>query len=78
MSPPGRPDAEAHTNPIYLTIDGKLPYATADVDWLIARVDELITALDKRKFEEKPMALEFYRKSRAKLVAIREAGGQKE
>lgn len=76
-SPPGRPDAEAHTNPIYVAIDGKLPYAEADLDWLLARLDQRIAELQSRRFAEKPAALEFFGKSRRALVEVRKAHGQK-
>ena len=76
-SPPGRPDAEAHTNPVYVSIDGKLPYGEADLDWLVARLDERIGELERRRdFAEKPAALQFYRKSRQALLEVRKSGGQ--
>jgi hypothetical protein len=75
-SPPGEPDSEAHTNPIVVAVDGKLPYNDSDLDWLVGKVDGLIAELDHRKFEEKAAALEFYRKSRSALLDVRKAGGQ--
>ena len=41
-APTGSPDAEAHTNPVYVYLNGKPPCRAADVDWLLARVDEQI------------------------------------
>jgi hypothetical protein len=76
LSPGGKPDAEAHTNPIYVYLDGKTPYRAADLDWLLARLDERIKELSARKFPEQPRALEYFNKSRAELLRIREAGGQ--
>lgn len=76
-SPSGQPDAEAHTNPVYVCLDGKAPYRAADLDWLVARLDERIKELSARKFPEQAMALEFFNKSRDELLEIRKAGGQK-
>ncbi|HVC92981.1 MAG TPA: CehA/McbA family metallohydrolase [Pirellulales bacterium] len=73
----GQPDGEAHTNPVYVTIDDRLPYSEADLNWLVSRTDELITELDRRTFEEKPAALEFYRASKAALLEVREHHGQR-
>ena len=67
-SPPGQPDAEAHTNPVFVTVDGRLPYHAADLDWLVAKIDELSAAIERRKFAEQAPALEFYRASRAALL----------
>jgi hypothetical protein len=76
-SPPGRPDAEAHTNPVWVTIDGRLPYAEADLDWLLARLDQRTSELRERRFPEQPAAMEFFEKSRRALVTVRAAHGQK-
>lgn len=76
-SPPGRPDAEAHTNPIHVTIDGRLPYAEADLDWLLARLEERTAELRQRRFAEQPAALEFFDRSRRALLEVRAAQGQK-
>jgi hypothetical protein len=73
----GKPDAEAHTNPVYVTVDGQAPYNQADLDWLVARLDEQIAATEKRNFAEKPKALEFFRRSREELQHLRRAGGQR-
>jgi hypothetical protein len=72
----GQPDAEAHTNPVYIYFGGKAPYREADLDWLVARLDERSKELAARRFPEQPMALEFFNKSRRELLAIREAAGQ--
>ncbi|HEY5312065.1 MAG TPA: CehA/McbA family metallohydrolase [Pirellulales bacterium] len=76
-SPPGQPDAEAHTNPVYVTIDRKLPYSQSDLDWLVEQVDGRIAELQARDFAEKPAALEFFNASRRALLDVRAAGGLK-
>lgn len=72
----GKPDAEAHTNPVHVYLDGKSPYRQADLDWLVERLDEQIAVQDKRSFPEKAKVLEFYRRSREELLKVRKEGGQ--
>jgi hypothetical protein len=76
-SPPGRPDAEAHTNPVYISVNGKLPYRAADLEWLLERLEERIAAVKARQFEEQAAALEFFAASKRALEEIRTSGGQK-
>lgn len=71
LAPSGRPDAEAHTNPVYIHVDGRAPYRQTDLDWLVERLDERIDELAARDFVEKEMALEFFRTSRAELIRLR-------
>lgn len=73
----GKPDSEAHTNPVYVIIDGRAPYLESDLDWLVERLDELIAEQQKREFPEQPQVVDFYRESREELLRIRTAGGQK-
>jgi hypothetical protein len=74
--PTGKPDAEAHTNPVYVYLDGKAPYRRDDLDWLVARVEEQIADVEKRSFAEKKRVLEYFRRSREDLLKVREGGGQ--
>ena len=48
-SPIGSADAEAHTNPVYVHLNGQPPYHAADVDWLVARIDEQIADHEARE-----------------------------
>ena len=41
-SPSGSADAESHTNPVYVHLNGQAPYNEADLDWLVERIDEQI------------------------------------
>jgi hypothetical protein len=75
-SPADRPDALAHTNPVFVAVDGRLPYAEASADWLLKRIDEQIDELEHRQFDERAQALEFYRASQAALLEIRRNRGQ--
>lgn len=72
LSATGRPDAEAHTNPVYVYLDGKKPFDHADADWLIKKLDGRIKTLEQRDFPEKARAREFFDTSRTLLVELRE------
>lgn len=65
----GLPDAEAHTNPIYL-LRGEEPIANADsVKWLLAKLDERIAEIAAMDFERKPEVLQYFNDCRALLAA---------
>ncbi|MHC5543097.1 PVC-type heme-binding CxxCH protein, partial [Singulisphaera rosea] len=72
----GSPDAESHTNPIYVTLDGKAPFDRPSLDELIRRLDGQIAAHKARAFPEKARVLAYFDKSRDILLKIREAGGR--
>jgi hypothetical protein len=73
--PTARADAEAHTNPVYVYVDGKAPYRSEDLDWLVERIQDQINQVNKRSFKEKEQAVEFFERSRAELLRIRERRG---
>jgi len=69
----GLPDAEAHTNPVYV-LRGEAPIANADsVNWLLAKLDANIAEIEAMQFENKPDVLQYYNDCRA-LLASRLAG----
>ena len=70
-----RPDAEAHTNPVYVYLGGKAPYDRDALDRLVARIDEQIAAHRERQFDEKARVLDDFQKSRDILLRIRREGG---
>ncbi len=74
-SPSGAPDAEAHTNPVYVDLDGKAPYDRASLDSLLARVDQQMAVHRKRSFAEQARVLDDFQKSRDILLRIRQAAG---
>ncbi|MBI3840098.1 MAG: CehA/McbA family metallohydrolase, partial [Planctomycetia bacterium] len=76
-SPTGSADGEAHTNPVYVYLDGKTPYRQSDLDWLVARLDEQIADHEARKAAEKSVAIEYFRRSREILLELRRNGGQR-
>ena len=69
------PDGEAHTNPIYVDIDGKAPYDRDSLDRLVARIDSQMAVHRKRDFAEKAKVLDEFQNLRDILLRIREAGG---
>lgn len=71
----GTPDAEAHTNPVYVYLDGRAPYDQPSLDVLVERIDGQIAAHKKRKFAEQAKVLAYFERSRDILLKIREAGG---
>ena len=68
LSATGRPDAEAHTNPVYVYVDGQQPFNESDQKWLLAKLDGRIAALHKRQFPEKQRVVEFFLATRRKLL----------
>jgi hypothetical protein len=73
--PTAKADAEAHTNPVYVELHGKAPYAVQDLDWLLAKVDGQIAQTQRRQFDEQLRVLDYYQRARRQLLEIREAGG---
>ncbi len=74
-APSGAPDAEAHTNPVYVYLDGKAPYNRKSLDQLIARIDQQMATHRKRRFAEQARVLDDFQKSRDILLQIRQANG---
>lgn len=75
-APSGGPDAEAHTNPVYVYLDGKAPYDSQSLDWLAARLEGQIEANGKRSFPGKETALEYFARAKRELARVRAAGGR--
>ena len=75
QSASGLPDAEAHTNPISIDLDGRAPYDRDSLDRLVARIDQQMAVHRKRVFAEKARVLDYFQKSRDILLRVRQAGG---
>src|SRR5262249_32698555 len=75
VSPSGKPDAEAHTNPVYVYVNGKTPYRRESLDVWVERIDKQIAAQTKRSFPEKSKVLTYLQRSRDLLLKIRADGG---
>ncbi|MGE3314169.1 MAG: PVC-type heme-binding CxxCH protein [Planctomycetaceae bacterium] len=74
-TPAGNHDSEAHTNPVYVSIDGKAPYSQASLDKLVEKLDGQIAVHKKREFAEKADIVDYFERSRDILLKIRAAGG---
>jgi putative membrane-bound dehydrogenase-like protein len=75
MTAGGSPDAEAHTNPVYVHVDDRAPYDRESLDALVAKLDGQIDRLRARDFPEKAGMLDHFQGARDILMRIREAGG---
>lgn len=74
-TPGGQPDAESHTNPVYVYLDGRAPYRQASLDAWVARIDGQIAAHRKRTFAEKARVLDYFQRARDLLLKVRQDGG---
>jgi hypothetical protein len=70
----GREDVEAHTNPVYVRVDGKPPFDPKSVRWLLHKLDARIAFHAKQKFPQRGKVLSYYRKSRAVLERLLTSG----
>ena len=74
-TPGGQPDAEAHTNPVYLDVAGRRVYQQPSLDAWVERLDGQIARHRERNFNEKARVLDYFQAARDQLLAIRAAGG---
>lgn len=77
-TPGGRPDAEAHTNPVWAVVDGKMPYRRESLDRWVRRIDDEIARHSKREFRRKAEILAYFQGSRDVLLRVREMRGLRE
>lgn len=75
-TPGGLPNAEAHTNPVTIRIDGASPFDQRAIDEWLARIDEQIAVQKKRRFAEKSRVLDYFQQARDALLARRAAHGK--
>ncbi len=74
-SPNGSPNADAHTNPVYVSLDGRLPYDRESLDALVTKLDTELRDKKRRHFDEKTALVDYFERSRDILLKIREEGG---
>jgi putative membrane-bound dehydrogenase-like protein len=75
LSASGAPNAEAHTNPVYVYLNGKAPFDRESLDAWLAALDGQIAIHRGRKFDGQAKVLDYFEKSRGILTKIRAAGG---
>lgn len=71
----GTPDAESHTNPVYVYLNDRAPYDRDSLDALVAAIDKQIARHKDRKFAEQARVIAYFEKSRDILMQVRAAGG---
>jgi len=74
-APIKQPDAEAHTNPVFVYLDNRAPFQRAALDAWVARIDQQIALHTKRVFAERAKVLAYFQRARDVLLKIREQGG---
>jgi putative membrane-bound dehydrogenase-like protein len=67
----GTPDAESHTNPVYVYFNGKAPYDQNSLDAILEKLDGQMDKHRTRDFKEKSRVLDYFQKSRDLLLKIR-------
>ncbi|MCY2962038.1 MAG: CehA/McbA family metallohydrolase, partial [Planctomycetota bacterium] len=76
-TPGGQPDAEAHTNPVYVDLDGRRVYQPDSLDTWVERIDGQTAKHRQRNFPEKARVLDYFQKARDLLLEIRAEKGLK-
>ncbi|REK20850.1 MAG: dehydrogenase [Planctomycetota bacterium] len=71
----GAPDAESHTNPVYIYLGGAAPFSQESLDILVAEIDKQIARHSSRQFPEQSQVLNYFQRSRDILMKIRASGG---
>ena len=71
----GSPNAESHTNPVYVYLKNRTPYRANSLEAWIARIDAQIDKQSKRPMKHKQEVLAFYERARQTLLEIRRRGG---
>jgi len=70
LSETGRPDAEAHTNPVYVHVDGQKPFRADDRDWLLEKLGDQVQVTKERDFPEQQRVFDFLDRSRDQLLSL--------
>lgn len=76
-TPGGQPDAESHTNPVYVYLNGKKPYQQPSLDAWVLKIDGQMAKHRNRTFPHKSQALDYFQRARDLLLKIREQHGLK-
>lgn len=74
-TPGGRPDAESHTNPLYIYLNGRKPFAQKSLDAWVHKIDGQMEKHRQREFSQKSKVLDYFQRARDLLLKIREQKG---
>ncbi|MGQ0636582.1 MAG: PVC-type heme-binding CxxCH protein [Planctomycetaceae bacterium] len=74
-TPGGQPDAESHTNPVFVYLNGRKPYDEKSLDAWLERIEGQIAVHAKRVFSRKTETLAYFQRARDVLMKIRERQG---
>ena len=74
-SPGGLPNAEAHTNPVYIYRDGRAPFDKDAIDAWIERIDGQMAIHRSRSLADKARVLDYFQRARDTLLTIRQQKG---
>jgi putative membrane-bound dehydrogenase-like protein len=76
LAPIGLPDAEAHTNPVFVHLDGRAPFNPAALDAWAARIGkEIARHQARRDFPERAKVLAYFQSALDLLQTVRARGG---
>ena len=71
----GQPDAESHTNPVYVYLNGRKPYKQTSLDAWVLKIDGQLDKHRVRTFPQKSKVLDYFQRARDLLLKIREQRG---
>ena len=71
----GQPDAESHTNPVYVYLGGRKPYVQTSLDAWVQKIDGQIEHHRSRTFSKKAQVLDYFESARNLLLEIRQHQG---
>ena len=74
-TPGGQPDAESHTNPVFVDLNGKKPYRQSSLDTWVTKIDGQMDKHRTRDFPQKSKVLDYFQRARDLLLKIRQQKG---
>jgi putative membrane-bound dehydrogenase-like protein len=74
-TPGGQPDAESHTNPVYVNFNNRRAYQQSSIDAWIKKIDGQLEYHAARQFSEKAGVLAYFQTARDVLLKIRAQAG---
>jgi putative membrane-bound dehydrogenase-like protein len=74
-TPGGQPDAESHTNPVYVNFNNRRAYQQSSIDAWIKKIDGQMEYHTARQFSDKAGVLAYFQNARDVLLKIRAQGG---